>query len=315
MTGMRQAIDFVHSGKLGKVQIARGLCYKPRPSIGKVTGPQLPPASMDYDLWCGPAPNNPPHRNTKNGTVHYDWHWIWDYGNGDLGNQGIHEMDKARWGLGKAGLPKAVVSLGGRVGYVDDGQTPNTQIIGFDYGDAQLIFEVRGLPTDPFRNCKIGNIFHCENGVVVCPTYDSGVAFDNDGKMLHTWKGGSYDAHFGNFVAAVRARKPEMLNAHILEGHLSSALCHLGNISYRLGRASADPADIKLAFGSSDGMPDAYSRMREHLKANQVPDGTPLVHGRWLTIDPASETFVNDKEANVQLTREYRKGFEVPAKL
>lgn len=315
MTGMREAIAFVHSGKLGKVQISRGLCYKPRPSIGKVDGPQQPPKTMDFDLWCGPAPNELPHRNTKNGPVHYDWHWIWNYGNGDLGNQGIHEMDKARWGLGKTGLPQSVVSVGGRLGYVDDGQTPNTQIIAFNYGDAQLIFEVRGLPTDPLRNCKIGNIFHCENGLVVCPTYDSGVAFDNDGKMLQSWKGGSYDAHFGNFIAAVRARKPEMLNAHIEEGHLSSALCHLGNISYLLGK-KAEGTGFDIDFGGKDGLPDAIERMQEHLKDNKVAlSQTQLTFGRKLKLDPKTESFIGDKEADALLTREYRKGFEVPAKL
>ncbi|MBL8793425.1 MAG: Gfo/Idh/MocA family oxidoreductase, partial [Planctomycetia bacterium] len=112
--GMRQSIDYVRSGKLGKVTLARGLCYKPRGTIGKVTGEQQIPGTIDYDLWCGPAPKKPLMR--KN--LHYDWHWTWDYGNGDLGNQGIHEMDKARWGLGKNELPKSALSLGGRFGYV-----------------------------------------------------------------------------------------------------------------------------------------------------------------------------------------------------
>src|SRR5262245_10843734 len=104
--GLRDSIAFIHAGKLGKITLSRGLCYKLRPSIGKVSGPQEPPKTMDYDLWCGPAPNKRPMRNTNNGTVHYDWHWIWDYGNGDLGNQGIHEMDKARWGLNVNELPR-----------------------------------------------------------------------------------------------------------------------------------------------------------------------------------------------------------------
>src|SRR5947209_11437876 len=148
--GIREAMEFLHSGQLGKIHLSRGLCYKRRDSIGKVEGPQKPPATMDYDLWCGPAPNNPPMRNGKFGPVHYDWHWIWDYGNGDLGNQGIHQMDVARWGLNQPGLPKAVVSLGGRFGYIDDGQTPNTLVNLFDYGDSKLIFEVRGLETKDF---------------------------------------------------------------------------------------------------------------------------------------------------------------------
>src|SRR5438128_8281276 len=143
-TGIREAMKFLHDGGIGRVSLARGLCYKDRKSIGKVSGPQQPPKTMDYDLWCGPAPNTPPMRNGLFGPVHYDWHWIWDYGNGDLGNQGIHQMDVARWGLGKNELPKSAFSVGGRFGYVDDGETPNTQLCVFDYGDSELIFEVRG---------------------------------------------------------------------------------------------------------------------------------------------------------------------------
>src|SRR5438128_8078462 len=150
--GNREAIEFIRSGKLGKVRVARGLCYKRRNSIGQCGGPQQVPKSINYDLWCGPAPNNPPRRNSKtNGPVHYEWHWIWDYGNGDLGNQGIHQMDVARWALGRSELPTSVLSLGGRFGYEDDGQTPNTQIAFMDYGDSHLIFEVRGLETDALK--------------------------------------------------------------------------------------------------------------------------------------------------------------------
>src|SRR5438445_67555 len=175
---------------------------------------------MDYDLWCGPAPLKMPHRNTSFGTVHYDWHWTWDYGNGDLGNQGIHEMDKARWGLGKNELPRSVVSVGGRFGYVDDGQTANTQICVYDYGDVELIFEVRGLKTDPFRGAKVGNIFHCEDGVLVLPSYSGGVACALDGSQIQRFTGGG--DHFGNFIQAVRSRRSADLTADILEGHLSS---------------------------------------------------------------------------------------------
>ncbi len=114
--GMREAIAYIHDGNIGKVNLAYGTCYKPRGSIGKVDGVQSTPASMDYDLWCGPARVIAPTRNTKNGPVHYDWHWIWEYGNGDFGNQGVHEADKARWGLNLPGLPTSVVSVGGRLG-------------------------------------------------------------------------------------------------------------------------------------------------------------------------------------------------------
>src|SRR5262249_18524349 len=158
--------------------------------------------------WTGPAPLKPVMR----AKLHYDWHWIWDYGNGDLGNQGIHEMDKARWGLGKAELPKSVFSVGGRFGYVDDGQTPNTQICVFDYGDSELIFEVRGLPSVspyPSEGGKkggnyVGNIWYGSEGYLVCPNYSSGTAFSLKGEVIQKWNGGSDAEHFANFLKAVR---------------------------------------------------------------------------------------------------------------
>src|SRR5438876_1840182 len=217
--GVREAMDFLHAGNLGKVQVARGLCYKTRNSIGKVDGPQEPPKTMNYDLWCGPAPFKPPHRKTEHGTVHYDWHWFWDYGNGDLGNQGIHQMDVARWGLGKNELAKSVISVGGRFGYVDDGQTANTQFCVFDFGDAELIFEVRGLrSTSPYPpkvtergGNFVGNIFYGTEGMLVCPSYNSGVALSRDGEIIKRFNGSG--DHYGNFIKAVRSGKPEDLNA------------------------------------------------------------------------------------------------------
>jgi predicted dehydrogenase len=309
--GMRQAIEFVRSGKIGKVHLARGLCYKLRPSIGKTTGEQSPPKTMDYDLWCGPAPYKLPRRRTLDaGTVHYHWHWFWDYGNGDLGNQGIHEMDKARWGLGQSGLPRAVQSLGGRLGYDDDGETANTQICVFDYGDSQLIFEVRGLPTPPLQGAKVGNIFYGSEGYVVCPSYSSGIAFTKDGEKIAEFKGGG--DHFGNFIEAVRTRDPKRLHADILEGHISSALCHLGNISYRLGELKSLEAATEALGPNSDAV-DAVKRMIEHLAANQVKiSETQIRCGPRLNIDSTSERFLGHEAANAYLFREYRKGFEVP---
>jgi predicted dehydrogenase len=322
--GVREAMAYMHEGNLGKISVSRGLCYKPRKSIGKVDGPQMPPSSMDYDLWCGPAPNKPPHRNTNFGTVHYDWHWFWDYGNGDIGNQGIHEMDKARWGLGKPGLPKSVMALGGRFGYVDDGETPNTMLAFYDYGDSQLIFEVRGLDTPPLHGvnkgdaavpkagAKVGNIFYGEKGVLVMPSYSDAVAFDNDGNKIAEFHGGG--DHFRNFLQAVRSRKKEELYADIEEGHYSSALCHLANISYKLG--SPQPFNAKTkTFGDNKLAYEALGRCEEHLAANNVSlTDTQYRLGRDLVLDAKHESFGSDKEANVLLTREYRKGFEVPSK-
>jgi predicted dehydrogenase len=312
--GSQQAIEFLRSGKLGKVLVARGLCYKNRPSIGKVSGPQQPPRTMDYNLWIGPAPYKLPHRNTPlNGTVHYDWHWIWDYGNGDLGNQGIHQMDVARWGLGKEGLCNEAFSLGGRFGYEDDGETPNTQVCVMNYGDAELIFEVRGLPTKPYKGAKVGNVFHCEGGTLVFTSYSSAVALDPQGKQIKNFSGGG--DHYGNFIQAVRSRRREEQNGEILEGHLSSALCHLANISYRLG--SLAPYDkARKSFGDDKAAGETLERTREHLKDNKVAvDGLQYRVGRRLRLEPGKETFLGDKEANAMLTRQYREGFVVPAKV
>jgi predicted dehydrogenase len=140
--GIAAAVKYVQEGNLGKILLSRGLCYKRRGSIGKSEGEQPIPESIDYDLWCGPGPKGPLMRQK----LKYDWHWTWDYGNGDLGNQGIHQKDNARWFLGEMELSPSVWSVGGRLGYEDDGETANTQIIYHGYEKAPLIFEVRGLP-------------------------------------------------------------------------------------------------------------------------------------------------------------------------
>jgi predicted dehydrogenase len=301
--GMRQTIDYVQSGKIGKVTLAYGLCYKLRPSIGPRTETPVPPG-VDYDLWLGPAPYKPVLRQR----FHYDWHWFWDYGNGDLGNQGIHEMDKARWGLGKTTLPTSVFSFGGRFGYQDAGETANTQVCLFDYGDATLVFEVRGLPTKDFKGAKVGNVWIGSDGYVVSPSYDAGIVYAPDGSEVARFKGGGN--HYANFVQAVRSRRYTDLTADIEEGHLSSALCHLGNISYRLGTVDTSAArERNLAEGK-----ESLERMLDHLRDNQVDIETlPLRVGRKLRFDPAQERFLGDAEADQLLSREYRKGFEVPA--
>jgi Oxidoreductase family, NAD-binding Rossmann fold/Oxidoreductase family, C-terminal alpha/beta domain/TAT (twin-arginine translocation) pathway signal sequence len=319
--GMREAMQYLHDGKLGKIHLARGLCYKLRGSIGKSAGEQPIPKTIDYDLWCGPAPKSPLMR--KN--LHYDWHWIWDYGNGDLGNQGIHEMDKARWGLNKAELPKSARSIGGRFGYEDDGQTANTQVCVFDYGDCELIFEVRGLPSrDPFPGKDlgkfplkpqnfVGNVFYGSEGVMVCPSYTAAIVLDSKGDIVQQFKGG--EDHFGNFVKAVRSRKMEDLNADILEGHLSSALCHLGNISYRLGSEEAFDKKTK-AFGDDKDAGESLEKLEEHFNDHMLPlDSTKVRVGKKLAIIPKTESFSDDKVADKMLTRDYRKGFVVPEKL
>jgi predicted dehydrogenase len=321
LEGIKQAVEWVRKGELGKITIARGLCYKPRASIGKTTGPQPVPDSVDYDLWCGPAPKNPPRRNSKSfGPIHYDWHWTWDYGNGDLGNQGIHQMDIARWFLGEMELAPRVMAVGGRLGYEDDGETPNTVIIFQDYAKAPLIFEVRGLPEkkgaknmDKFPKENGGSvavIIHCEGGHVLVPNYTGATAFDKEGKEIKTWKGS--EDHFANFIKAMRSRKHEDLNADIVEGHISSALCHTGNISFRLGQATS-PGEIRERIKSERDGSATFDRMAEHLAANEVDlEKTKVTLGVPLKMDTKAETFQGNKAANALLTRKYRKPFVVP---
>ncbi|MCA9219603.1 MAG: Gfo/Idh/MocA family oxidoreductase, partial [Planctomycetales bacterium] len=145
-SGVMDAVQYVLDGGIGKLKVARGLCYKRRGSIGE-RGNYKPPTSVNYDLWLGPAPMAPVTRPQ----FHYDWHWQWAYGNGDLGNQGIHQMDIARAGIGVDQLCNAVISYGGRFGYEDAGETANTQVVIHDYGDKALVFEVRGLKTDSYK--------------------------------------------------------------------------------------------------------------------------------------------------------------------
>jgi hypothetical protein len=311
----QEAIRYIKEGNLGKVKVVRGLCYKRRASIGKVDGPQQIPAHINYDLWCGPAPIEPLMR--KN--LHYDWHWVWSTGNGDLGNQGIHQMDIARWVHGADELSPAVFSIGGRLGYEDDGQTPNTQIVFHAYKEVPLIFEVRGLPRsteqqkemDTFKGANVGNVVHCEGGdVIFTGNYSRVLVKDKDGVEIKKFEGGAN--HYDNFIKAVQSRKHTDLNADILEGHLSSALCHTGNISYRLG-AKQSPDEIRDEIKRNDVAMEALDRMLEHLAANDVDlKATPLTMGQFLRMDPKKEKFLRNDAANEMLTRNYRAPYVVP---
>jgi hypothetical protein len=240
-------------------------------------------------------------------------------------------MDLARWFLGEPGLPHQTLSLGGRLGYVDDGETPNTQIIIHEYSSAPLIFEVRGLPAaagltgsgadpranadaagmDQYRGLSIGNVIDCEGGSVIVPSYTTATAVDPNGKVIKEFTG--RDRHMENFIDVVRSRKMADLFGRIEDGHVSSALCHLGNISHRLGRAtsSADVREIK----SSWALRDAEGRLLEHLRANNVDLAkTPLTRGMPLLIDAKAERFTGPDaaRANPLLTEKYRAPFVVP---
>ncbi|HEY8535054.1 MAG TPA: Gfo/Idh/MocA family oxidoreductase [Vicinamibacterales bacterium] len=300
---VRQAVEFIHKGGIGKLYMARGLCFKPRPSIGRYPdGPMAPGekyflhveatepeppytaeylAKVDYDLWLGPAPKRPFNRNR----FHYNWHWHWDYGNGDTGNQGPHQFDIARWGLGKQEHPVKISSMGGYFGPESSQETPDTQTTLFEYADGVILeFATRGQYTNDEGTQTIGNLFYGTEGWLwidgngrewqayhgrknekgpgssAPPSGDTG----GDPRVLTSIE----SPHYANFVDAIRANDPSRLACDALEGHLSSTLPHLANISYRLGRA--------------------------------------------LRFDGERERFVDDPEADALLTREYRPGFEIP---
>jgi len=297
------AIKFIHDGGIGKVYMARGLCFKPRPAIGKYPdGPMQPgekyaltthstnyePAydtaylqKVNYDLWLGPAPKREFNRNR----FHYNWHWHWDYGNGDTGNQGPHQFDIARWGLNKNEHPVKIQSSGGYFGEQPTSQeTPDIHNTMFEYADGTLLeFSTRGEFTNDEGTQRIGNLFYGPKGWVW---------IDGDGRKWQAYlgpkneKGPGSDSpaestgsdpnvltsiefpHYQNFVDAIRANDAKILTCEIMEGHLSSTLPHLANIAY--------------------------------------------LAGHTLVFDGKTETFKDDKKADALLTREYRKGFEIP---
>jgi predicted dehydrogenase len=309
------AIDYIRQGKLGEVKLAKSIHYERRDSIGGPGKYQVPP-QVDYNLWAGPAPLSPLTRPR----FHYDWHWFWETGNGELGNNNIHMVDVCRWGLGVTGLGRSVLSMGGRLGYVDAGQTPNTLIVIHEFDGKMIIQETRGLKSQPFFSPKGnggegkkkalagGSIFYGTEGLIAETSL-----FDNDGNLIRTFAGPGQN-HFANFLKAVRSRKRGDLNADILEGHQSTALCHGGNISYRLGRP-ASFQEIEQQFEAAKMHPDALgtlARIRKHLSANAIDlEKTPLTLGTRLDVHPDQEAFLGNEKANALLSREYRQPFIV----
>jgi predicted dehydrogenase len=328
---IRQAVDYVHSGKLGKIDYVVGTCFKPRMSIGKSDRPLVIPKQIDYELWCGPAAKIPMFRPAKNSqgsyNPHYDWHWDYNTGCGDMGNQGIHQMDIARWFLGEKALSPRIVSFGGRFGYEDAGNTANTQVVLHDYATAPIIFETRGLPSskaarkdpaswaggmDKYLGSQVGVVVHCEHGYVVSTSkYEEVNVFPKEGEVI-TFRGGSEQRHFDNFLTAGRSRKRSDLHADALDGHISSALCHTGNVSHLLG----EPKTAKEILASTEKhqrLNEGVERMFAHLRANEIDIDKPAVTaGVWLEMDPATERFTNSAPANELLRREDRKPFVVP---
>ncbi len=270
----RKAIQALHEGVIGDVYMARCVHYQRRDAL-PFRSAETAPSTLDWNLWVGPGPMQPFNRNL----VHYNWHWFWDYGNGEVGNNGIHYIDLARWGL-KRELPTTIYSSGGRFGYKDQGQTPNTQLVTCRFDDGtELVTEIRGRYTNSEGTVSSGLMFYGSKGYMISdPKFDGHFHVYLDGKSTPEPDLGRLDdvdktgndqlSHFGNFFDAIRQNKRELLTAEINETYLSTAYCLLGNISYRLGRE--------------------------------------------VRFDPVARRFKGDKEADAMLRGTYRAPFTVP---
>jgi predicted dehydrogenase len=313
---VHDAFAFLDAGKIGTLRLARALVYRPRESIGHLPPGEVPD-TVDYNLWLGPAHEQPFHQNK----FHYNWHWQWNTGNGDVANLGIHALDLARWGLKKTTFPRHAFGLGGRYVVSDDGETPNTDLSLFDYEDSQILLEVRNLPSENYVQARFGDrfeksgpitiIFEGDSGYLVLPLASGAAAFDRDLNLLKTFPFDPEEdlKHFTNFVECVRTRNADGLYAPIREGYLSTALCHLGNLSYQLGTPhsfSTVPSPVE----SYPAAHESYLSMVAHLKSNDVDLTEETFRmGRVLEIDPVKETFVQDQEADALLSREARAPF------
>jgi len=325
---IQAAVKFVREGGLGKIKYVKGMCYKARQSIGK-GGNGTIPEGVNYDLWSGPAELESPLRRQK---FHYDWHWFYAYGNGDMGNQGIHQMDVARWYLGEDAIAPRTLSIGGRLGYDDDGETPNTQLVWHDYEAAPLIFETRGLPKDKAsqaewaKSMESPEEFEGASGVSVVVACEGGWVFtdasgkvkikDAEGKEMPAPAPLETEDIFENFISAVKSRKTDRLYADCEETHLSSALCHTGLISHRLGEALKKGEILERIQGDAL-LAERFGSMSDHLARNGVDLAQEsLVLGPMLQFNPETEWAEGngelDASANRLATREYRAPYVVP---
>jgi predicted dehydrogenase len=344
--GWQQAIDWVKEGHIGKTTLSRGINYKARNSIGTVgtpvaakdgvlkgtfhdlrntkTDPKGQPQEVDieeYKLWAGPRGVGPVNRSQ----FHYDWHWQWAFGNGDIGNQGPHQLDVARWALDNPEqLPKRVMSFGGRWGYKDDGETANNQMAFFGYEPAPMIFDNRGLPAkdmdwrlEPVYRvngvtsaARIGNVIHCEGGFVI-----ESKAHDNEGKMVMKFDNfNDGPDHMLNFIKSIREGKLVNPNLHVSHGYHAASLAHLANISYRLGKAVSTD-EVKERLKNDKAGLETFDHFVQNLVDNKIDLTTDrITAGPWLDFDPVAEKFVGEfaEEANKLITDTYVDEFKLP---
>ena len=313
--GVAGLTEAIRAGKWGKLVVSHGYCCKPRGGIG-VKPVEPVPAELDWSIWRGPAniADDAFHKNF----VHYNWHWFWVTGNGDLNNQGTHELDVAIWALGDRRQPKAAMAIGGRFAWDDQGETPNSMLNIIDYGEGQyMFFTVRNVRHEGYKH-QVENEYYFEDGgkIIRGLYYAKG---GDEGEKVNVPKGNvTPGGPFGSFVAACRAGKPEMSNAPADVAHHSCLPGHLGNISYRLGKKVAFTATA-VDFGDNKLGQAAFENLHEILKDGvKLPaDKTEYTIGPWLKWDGAKECFIGDnaEEANKLNRKVCRKGFEVPEKV
>ncbi len=312
--------SYLHEEKaLGEIQYIYASRYGVREPVPKLFGRSLTiPKEIDYDLWCGPAEK----KELMRGGVHYDWHWDWNTGNGEMGNWGVHILDDVRnVGLAdKVGLPKRILAGGGRLVWKDAAETPNVHFAYYDTGSTPVIFDLTNLPLKPgskaapgHEGIRSGYTVYCEGGRY-SGGRGGGSAFDKDGKRIKKFSGNAGKGHMENFIEAVRSRKTDILKAPLLQGHYSSAWCELANVGYKTGAAYSKDAALEINKGMkawSDLLDTANARLEPHGISLDNPD---VKLSPVLEMDTKAEKFTGamaDK-ANVHLGREYRKDYELP---
>ncbi|MCA9178077.1 MAG: Gfo/Idh/MocA family oxidoreductase [Planctomycetales bacterium] len=307
---------FLHEDKtLGEIKAARVNRFGVRPSIGKRTEPLPPPSGVDYDLWLGPAQKQPLLRNA----LHYDWHWDWNTGSGEMGNWGVHVLDDLRNNVfrDEVTLPRRIFGGGGRVIWNDAGNTPNLHFVYFDTGTIPVVIglanivgkpDTKGSPKHPGPGS--GYIAYCEGGRLEGQR-GGAVAYDSEGKQVRRFRGDSGRSHQANFIDAVRKRDSAILNAHVKVGHDSTGWCNLANVAVQAGgkfsiNDARSAVDVEI-------WQELLNEMEGTMKAHGIQESHALKLSPMLEFDPAKEQFVGDhaNEANRFLKREYRKGFEV----
>ncbi|MGB1130355.1 MAG: Gfo/Idh/MocA family protein, partial [Haloferula sp.] len=319
-TGLVNAFDFIQSGELGKITAIRGLCYRNRASIGRAEKPPLtPPSTCDYDLWLGPAQDLPIMRKK----FHYDWHWIWNTGNGDVGNQAPHEFDILSWVLGDPGLPTKVQSFGQRFAWDDAGQTPNMHTAWFELGGVPAVFETNNMWVKPgtnaapaFKGTRVGIIVTCEGGEFRGGR-GGGYVVGPDGKeRIKKFPGDAGRGHAQNFVDAVRSRKMDSLRAGIATSCDTAALSHLANVSHRAGKPATSTELREGLLASSPTLLEVLDRQEAQLKAWSVDTNkTPYIAGAEVTIDPKTKKVTGDLADSEFVNPPHRKGYTLPEKV